>query len=156
MFKKQRILIADDDIRFVTGLREYLAVSGYEVLTANNGLEALEQAQAQEPDLIILDILMPQMDGLQVLSELRKYSSTPVIILSSQNTDLARIKGLNTGADDFITKPFNYAELEARIKTVTRRSLVPTVESKTNLLKFGDIIIDFNKQSLEANKKVIP
>ena len=155
MFKKSRVLIADDDRKLIDDLGDYLKQSGYEVIVASNGVEALEQAQAQEPDLIILDILMPHMDGLQTLVELRRYSRTPVIILSSQANDAARIKGLNIGADDFITKPFNYEELEARIKAVFRRSNTKETRDTANIISLGDITIDFNTQSVKIKNKSI-
>jgi len=156
MFKKPRVLIADDDWRLLEYLREYLVQSGYEVLIAGNGLETLEQAQTQDPDLIILDILMPHMDGLQVLAELRRYSKTPVIILSSQTSDAARIKGLNLGADDFLIKPFNIEELATRVKAVIRRSTAGEHGETNNFMRLGDITIDFNTKSVKIKNKTIP
>jgi len=153
MLKKYRILVADDDARLRESLFSRLTAAGYDVINAGNGTEALEQAQVQEPDMLILDILMSGMDGLQVLHELRKYSVIPVIILSTQNADITRIKTLNLGADDYIAKPFNADELIARIEAVRRR-LKPAVE-EDNSMSLGDITIDFKRQALYVNNTAI-
>jgi DNA-binding response OmpR family regulator len=143
--KQFRVLVVDDEVRILNFLRSKLIASGYGVLTASNGLEALEQAQAQEPDLIVLDVLMPRMNGLEVLKELRTFSSVPVIILSARGADADRIKGLSVGADDYLPKPFNPDELVARIEAVRRR-IKPAESRKTSEpLSFGDVTIDFNK-----------
>ena len=143
--KRFRVLLVDDEERILNFLRSKLTASGYEVLTASNGLEALEQAQAQEPDLIVLDVLMPRMNGLEVLKELRTFSSVPVIILSARGADADRIKGLSLGADDYLPKPFNPDELVARIEAVRRR-LKPDEKRKTSEpLSLGDVTIDFDK-----------
>ena len=143
--KRFCVLLVDDEERILNFLRSKLIASGYGVLTASNGLEALEQAQAQEPDLIVLDVLMPGMNGLEALKELRTFSSVPVIILSARGADADRIKGLSVGADDYLPKPFNPDELVARIEAVRRR-IEPAESRKTSEpLSFGDVTIDFNK-----------
>ena len=146
--KRFRILIVDDDERIINFLRSKLKASGYEVLTAGNGLEGLEQAQAQEPDLIVLDLLMPKMGGLDMLKELRTFSAVPVIILTAKGADADRIKGLQLGADDYLPKPFNPDELVARIEAVRRR-LEPGERLKTpEVLNLGHVTVDFKKHSL--------
>jgi len=143
--KRFRILAVDDDERIVNFLRAKLKASGYEVLTASNGIEGLEQAQAQEPDLIVLDLLMPKMNGLEMLKELRSFSAGPVIILTAKGADADRIKGLQLGADDYLPKPFNPDELVARIEAVKRR-LEPGERRKIpELFNLGDVTIDFKK-----------
>jgi len=143
--KRFRILAVDDDQRIINFLRSKLRASGYEVLTANNGLEGLEQAQAQEPDLIVLDLLMPKMDGLEMLQELRSFSVVPVIILTAKGADADRIKGLQLGADDYLPKPFNPDELVARIEAVRRR-LEPGARRKIpEVVNLGDVTVDFKK-----------
>jgi two-component system KDP operon response regulator KdpE len=124
------ILLVDDEERILNFLKAKLKASGYEVLTASNGVEALEQAQGQEPDLIVLDVLMPKMDGFETLKQLRTFSSVPVIILSARGADIDRIKGLGLGADDYLSKPFNPDELVARIEAMRRR-LSPAEGRKT-------------------------
>jgi DNA-binding response OmpR family regulator len=144
--KQFRVLLVDDEERILNFLRSKLKASGYDVLTATNGVEALEQAQAQEPDIIVLDVLMPRMNGFEALKELRTFSSVPVIILSAKGADADRIKGLSIGADDYLPKPFNPDELVARIEAVRRR-LEPAESRKTSeLLSLGDVTIDFRKR----------
>lgn len=148
--KRFRILVVDDEKRVLNFLRAKLKSSGYEVLTASNGLEALEQAQAQEPDLIVLDLLMPNMDGFETLKELRSFSAVAVIILSAKGADADKIKGLGLGADDYLPKPFNPDELVARVEAVRRR-LEPASKRKVlDSLSFGDIGIDFKRRSVVA------
>lgn len=156
MLKKIRILVADDDRRVLSLLDNTLTAAGYVVITANNGIEALEQAQAQEPDLLILDILMPRMDGFKTLQELRKYSFLPVIMLTSQSADISKIKGLNLGADDYLIKPFNPEELVTRLETVLRRAQSSSKNKTKDNMNIGGIIIDFNKQSVRVQDKTVP
>lgn len=114
--------------------------------TAGDGAEALEQVQAQEPDLVVLDLLMPKMDGLEMLDRLRGFSSVPVVVLSAKGSDIDRIKGLKLGADDYLPKPFNPDELVARIEAVRRR-LRPGEKGKPGgVLNLGDVTIDFSKR----------
>jgi DNA-binding response OmpR family regulator len=148
-----RILVVDDEERIVNFLRSKLKASGYEVLTASNGLEGLEQAQAQEPDLIVLDVLMPKMDGLEMLKELRGFSAVPVIILTAKGADTDRIKGLQLGADDYLPKPFNPDELVARIEAVRRR-LEPGERLKLpEVVNLGHVTIDFKKHNVVVSGK---
>jgi DNA-binding response OmpR family regulator len=146
--KRFRILAVDDEERVLNFLRSKLKASGYEVLTASNGLEALEQAQAQEPDLIVLDLLMPRMDGLETLKELRTFSSVPVILLSAKGADTDRIKGLGLGADDYLPKPFNPDELVARVEAVRRRLQPDKMRKVPDSLSLGDVDINFRRRSV--------
>jgi two-component system KDP operon response regulator KdpE len=143
-----RILVVDDEERILNFLRSKLRASGYEVLTASNGFQALEQAQAQEPDLIVLDLIMPKMDGFETLKKLRSFSTVPVIILSARGANADKIKGLGLGADDYLPKPFNPDELVARIDAVRRR-LEPAERRKIpELFPLGDVTIDFKRRSV--------
>jgi two-component system KDP operon response regulator KdpE len=151
--KHLRILIVDDEERILNFLSTKLKALGYGVLTASNGLEALEQAQAQEPDLIVLDLIMPKMDGFETLKELRSFSSVPVIILSAKGADVDKIKGLGLGADDYLQKPFNPDELVARIEAIRRR-LQPAERRRTHEpLSVGDLTIDFEGQCVVLRGK---
>jgi two-component system KDP operon response regulator KdpE len=151
--KQFRILIVDDEPRILNFLTAKLHASGYETFTAANGLEALEQAQAQEPDLIILDVLMPKMDGFETLQELRSFSSVPVIFLSAKGTDVDRIKGLGLGADDYLGKPFSPDELVARIDAIRRR-VGPSENRKVHKqYQSGGLCIDFAKRLVTVNGK---
>ena len=146
--KRFRILVVDDDERINNFLRSKLKASGYEVFTANNGVEGLELAQAQEPDLIVLDLLMPKMDGLEMLKELRGFSIVPVIILTARGADADRIKGLQLGADDYLGKPFNPDELVARIEAVRRRLAPAANREIPAVFNLGHITVDFKKRSI--------
>ena len=151
--KQFRILVVDDEERILNFLRTKLKALGYEALTASNGLEAVEQAQAQEPDLIVLDLIMPKMDGFETLKELRSFSSVPVIILSAKGADVDKIKGLDLGADDYLQKPFNPDELVARIEALRRR-LQPAERRRTpEPLSVGDLTIDFGGQCVVLRGK---
>jgi two-component system KDP operon response regulator KdpE len=149
--KRFRILVVDDEQRVLNFLMSKLRASGYEVLTASNGLEALEQAQAEEPDLIVLDVLMPKMDGFETLKELRSFSAVPVIILSARETNSDKIKGLSLGADDYLPKPFNPDELVARIEAVRRRLNSTEMRKIPDSLSLGEVNIDFRKHSVVAS-----
>jgi len=151
--KQFRILIVDDEERILNFLSAKLKASGYGVLTASNGLEALEQAQAQEPDLIVLDLIMPKVDGFETLKELRSFSSVPVIILSAKGADVDKIKGLGLGADDYLQKPFNPDELVARIEAIRRRLQSAEGRRTPELLSVGDLTIDFEGHSVVIGGK---
>lgn len=154
--KKFRVLVVDDEERILNFLRAKLKASGYDTLTAKNGYEALEMAQAEEPDLIVLDILMPGIDGFDTLRELRQFSSVPVIILSARGEDADKIKGLTLGADDYLPKPFNPDELVARIEAVRRRMEPVEKRKSTRLLTLGDVTIVFENRTVQVDGKEVP
>ncbi|WP_026475729.1 response regulator transcription factor [Alkaliphilus transvaalensis] len=116
-----RILIVDDEPILVKGLKYSLEQDGYEVITAVDGEEALEKARNEKIDLILLDLMLPKIDGLQVCQRIREDQQTPIIMLTAKGEDMSKILGLEYGADDYLTKPFNILELKARIKAVSRR-----------------------------------
>jgi len=149
--RRFRILVVDDEERILNFLSTKLKASGYEVLTAGNGVTGLEQVQAQEPDLVVLDLLMPKMGGLDMLKQLRTFSPVPVIILTAKGADTDRIKGLQLGADDYLPKPFNPDELVARIEAIRRR-LEPDERRKIpEVLELGNITVDFRKRNVLVN-----
>lgn len=153
--KRFSILVVDDEVRIINFLSTKLKLLGYEVITARNGIEAIEQFQGQEPDLIVLDVVMPKMDGFETLKELRAFSKVPVIMLSARGEDADRIKGLGMGADDYLPKPFNPDELVARIEAVRRR-VKPTGQEKNNkeLVLYG-LNINFEKRLVYVRGKEI-
>lgn len=116
-----KILVADDEPNIIKLLRMYLREEGYEVTTARDGREAMERFRADKPDLVLLDLMMPEMGGFEVCTEIRKESDIPVIMLTARTDDVDKIVGLEMGADDYITKPFNPRELVARVKANLRR-----------------------------------
>ncbi len=134
------ILVVDDEKNIVQLSRLYLRNEGYRVEEAFDGKEALEKGRAVSPDLIILDLMMPEMDGLSVCREVRKTSNVPIIILTARDDDVDKIVGLEVGADDYVTKPFNPRELVARVKAVLRRSQGSMTPEST--LDAGDIHFD--------------
>ncbi len=148
--KRFRILVVDDEERIINFLRSKLKASGYEVLTARNGVEGLDQVQAQEPDLIVLDLLMPKMNGLEMLKELRTFSAMPVIILTAKGSDTDRIKGLQLGADDYLPKPFNPDELVARIEAVRRRLESSERVKAPEVFSLGHVTVDFKRHSISV------
>jgi len=148
--KQFRVLVVDDEQRILNFLSSKLRASGYEVLTASNGVEALGQAQAQEPDLVVLDVMMPKMDGFETLKELRSFSSVPVIILSAKESNADKVKGLDLGADDYLAKPFSPDELISRIEAVRRRMAPDEKRKAHEQLSLGDLTINFKKRLVIA------
>jgi DNA-binding response OmpR family regulator len=134
------ILVVDDEKNIVQLARLYLGNEGFKVEEAYDGKQALEKARTVNPDLVILDVMMPEMDGLTVCKELRKTSSVPVIILTARGDDVDKIVGLEIGADDYVTKPFNPRELVARVKAVLRRTQGSM--SPDTVLEVGDVRLD--------------
>lgn len=119
---KYKILIVDDDVNICELLRLYLEKEGYETIVANDGKTAVDLASQHSPDLILLDIMLPQLDGWQVCREIRKFSETPIIMITAKGEVFDKILGLELGADDYVTKPFDTKEIVARVKAVLRRS----------------------------------
>jgi DNA-binding response OmpR family regulator len=154
--KRFRILVVDDEERILNFLRSKLKASGYEVLTATDGAEGLEQAQAQEPDLLVLDLIMPKINGFEVLKQLRSFSTVPVIILTARGADVDKVKGLALGADDYLAKPFNPDELVARIEAVRRRIEPARRDRPVESLSLGDVVIDFRRHSVAVRGEEKP
>jgi DNA-binding response OmpR family regulator len=130
------LLVADDEPAIRDLLRDFLETQGYRVVTASEGKEALAVAREAKPDLVLLDVMMPWMDGFDVLRELRRDGETPVIMLTARVGESDKLDGLGLGADDYVTKPFSFHEVAARVKAVLRRS-----ESK-DVLRGGDVVLD--------------
>ena len=147
------ILVVDDEKNIVQLARLYLGNEGFRVEEAYDGKQALDKARAVNPDLIVLDIMMPEMDGLSVCKELRKTSNVPVIVLTARDDDVDKIVGLEIGADDYITKPFNPRELVARVKAVLRRSQGGVVAESP--LEVGDIHLDPARREVTVGGKPI-
>jgi len=147
------ILVVDDEKNIVQLARLYLGNEGFHVEEAYDGKQALEKARAVNPDLVILDIMMPEMDGLSVCRELRKTSSVPVIMLTARDDDIDKIVGLEVGADDYLTKPFNPRELVARVKAVLRRSQ-GSINPDT-VLESGNVRLDPARRQVTIGGKPI-
>src|SRR5271157_33194 len=153
--KRFVILLVDDEERILNFLKTKLKLLSYEIILARNGIEALEQIQGQEPDLVVLDVIMPKMDGFQTLKELRSFSSVPVIMLSARGDDSDRIKGLGLGADDYLPKPFNPDELVARIEAIRRRLNLPERKSTLKELVIHELNINFDERRITVRGKEI-
>ena len=138
-----KILVVDDEELLVKGIRFNLQNDGYEVITAFNGLDAVSAAQSQKPDLIILDVMMPQMDGLTACEKIRGFSNVPIILLTAKTDDMDKLMGFEQGADDYVTKPFNILELKARIRALLRRS-TPQDSREPTTLSIGTITLDLD------------
>lgn len=146
--KQLTILVVDDDEQIIDFLKPKLKGSGFNVLTASSGTEALEQAKAEEPDMVVLDLMMPGMDGFETLKQIRSFSAIPVIILSARGADADKIKGLESGADDYLSKPFNPDELVARINALRRRFEPEEARISLKTITLGELTIDFEKHSV--------
>jgi DNA-binding response OmpR family regulator len=139
----KRILIVDDEPRYLRLLEANLRTEGYEVSSAQDGVQALDVFSSQPIDLVLLDIMMPRMDGFSVCQRLREFSDVPIIILTAKGEEQDRVRGLDLGADDYLVKPFSATELLARVRAVLRRSQMPTESGQTRLFTHGDLKIDY-------------
>jgi len=136
-----KILVVDDEELLVKGIRFNLQNDGYEIITGHNGLEAVNMTQSLQPDLVILDVMMPEMDGLTACAQIREFSDVPIILLTAKAEDIDKLIGFDQGADDYLTKPFNILELKARIRALLRRSSSKEKDDPTEIIH-GDITLD--------------
>ena len=141
-----KILVVDDEELLVKGIRFNLQNEGYDVITGSSGLDAVLAAQNQKPDLIVLDVMMPEMDGLTACSKIREFSDVPIILLTAKVADMDKLMGFDHGADDYLTKPFNILELKARIRALLRRSGASD-KSTANTLTIGSITLDLDARN---------
>lgn len=145
---RSKILIIDDDDKIISMLRRGLAFEGYDVLTASNGAEGLQKMLEVEPDVVVLDVMMPKVDGFEVCRRLREGGSTvPILMLTAKDEIEQRVKGLDLGADDYLVKPFALEELLARVRALLRRK-TETNESSSNRLTFEDVILDYDAREV--------
>jgi DNA-binding response OmpR family regulator len=151
--ESQRILIVDDEPNILRLLRTYLEREGFEVASAADGQTALALARDWQPHLVVLDLLLPEIDGLEVCRQLRRTSDVSIIMATARSEDMDKIVGLNMGADDYVTKPFSPRELVARVKAVLRRSRKAKTESEPETLRFAQIVIDTGRRSVTVRGK---
>ena len=154
---KNTILVIEDEEAIVNILKFNLKKEGYNVLTAFDGVEGLEIVNREVPDLILLDVMMPKMDGFQVCRKVREKFDTPIIMLTARAEEIDKVLGLELGADDYVTKPFSVRELMARVKANIRRTSIDTTiaENKRNVIKLGDLKIDIDKYEFTKNGQII-
>jgi DNA-binding response OmpR family regulator len=156
-----RILLVDDEPAILTLLSYPLQQDGYDVVRATNGVEALERFDESEFDLVVLDVTMPHIDGLEVCRRLRSSSSVPIIMLTAKTEEIDKVLGLELGADDYITKPFSIREFRSRVKAALRRSSMPTTSSGADRdgaaepLDAGELRIDFDKRTVRMRDELV-
>jgi DNA-binding response OmpR family regulator len=150
-----QILVVDDEPLYVRLLKVNLEAEGYEVTTAENGEEALDSLSQSMPDLIILDVMMPKLDGITTCTRIRQFSNVPIILLTALGEEHDRVNGLNIGADDYVVKPFSATELVARVKAVLRRVNSQTEVAETRQFIHGNLRIDIAKAEVWKDEKPI-
>ena len=148
-----KILVVDDEELLVKGIRFNLQNEGYEMITGSNGLEAVKLTQEHSPDLIILDVMMPEMDGMTACARIREFSNVPIILLTAKTDDMDKLMGFEHGADDYVTKPFNILELKARVRALLRRAGTQAEEAVPTLT-IGSISLDLNARNAYRNGKL--
>ena len=151
----RKILVVDDEKLIVKGIRFSLEQDGMEVDTAYDGEEALELAERNEYDVILLDVMLPEMSGFEVCQQIRGFSDVPIIMLTAKNDDMDKILGLEYGADDYLTKPFNILELKARIKAILRRNKKEEPKVDNKVLQIGDLKLDVESRRVYAEDKEV-
>ncbi len=149
----KQILVVDDEPQIAEICRDYLERAGFKVLTAGNGVEALSVARARQPDLVVLDLRLPKMDGLDVTRALRKYSNVPIIMLTARVEESDKLIGLELGADDYLTKPFSPRELVARVRAVFRRTEIGP--ERADVIHAGDVTLDVPRMQARVGKRVV-
>ena len=142
-----KILVVDDEALLVKGIRFNLQSEGYQVITGSNGQEAVSLVQTEKPDLVVLDVMMPVMDGLTACGKIREFSDIPIILLTAKTEDMDKLIGFDHGADDYLPKPFNILELKARIRALLRRAAPRQQETHANELTIGSITLDLDARN---------
>jgi two-component system alkaline phosphatase synthesis response regulator PhoP len=152
--RRAKILVVEDEPAMVAGLRDNFEFEGYEVITAQDGIEGLERALEESPDLVVLDVMMPRMSGLEVCKQLRaKRASLPIIMLTARGQEIDKVVGLELGADDYVTKPFSIRELLARVKSVLRRTAVLPKDKEQH--SFSDVEVDLRRCRVVRSGKAL-
>lgn len=151
----QKILVVDDEKNIVDILAFNLKREGYTVITAADGEEGLKSFEESNPDLVLLDIMMPKLDGIQVCKSIRTKSETPIIMLTARAEEVDKVLGLELGADDYVTKPFSVRELMARVKANLRRTIIEKNNESSQVLNFDNMIIDIEKYEVKKDGLVL-
>jgi two-component system alkaline phosphatase synthesis response regulator PhoP len=151
----QTVLVVEDESSIASFVALYLKNAGYKVRSVGTGEGALEQVAAERPDLIVLDLMLPDIDGIEVCRRVRKSSEVPILMLTARDEDVDKIIGLEVGADDYLTKPFNPRELVARVKSILRRAVPERREVETKTIKHGDLSIDAGRREVHVAGKEV-
>lgn len=149
------VLVVEDDRKIVSTVRLYLEHDGFDVRVAYTGRQGLDEARAKRPDLVILDLMLPQIDGIEVCRRLRARSEIPIIMLTARTTEDDKLRGLDLGADDYVTKPFSPRELVARVRTVLRRRASQVRDRGPAQLTFDDLVIDIERHEIKVRGEAI-
>jgi DNA-binding response OmpR family regulator len=152
---QQTVLVVEDEASIASFVALYLKNAGFTVRTATNGGEALAQVNAQLPDLIVLDLMLPDIDGIEVCKRVRQRSDVPILMLTARDEDVDKIIGLEVGADDDLTNPFNPRELVARVKAILRRAAPERKEPESAVLQHGDLVIDAGRREVKVGAEEI-
>jgi len=150
-----KILIVDDEPRYLRLMEANLASDGYHMLKATNGQEAVDKVAAQKPDLVLLDIMMPVLDGFAACERIREFSNVPIIMVTARGEEGARVRGLDLGADDYIVKPFSATELLARVRAVLRRAQIVGSHIQQSVFTHGNLKIDFARAEVFRNDRTV-
>lgn len=150
-----RILVVDDELCYLRLMEANLVTEGFQVLKATNGQEAVDKVAAQQPDLVLLDIMMPALDGFGACERIREFSSVPIIMVTARGEENARVRGLDLGADDYIVKPFSATELLARVRAVLRRAKSSGNDFQQAVFTHGNLKIDFARAEVFRNEKIV-
>lgn len=150
-----KVLVADDDKNICELLRLYLVKEGFQVVLADDGEEALARFSAENPDIILLDVMMPRLDGWQVCREIRKKSECPIIMITAKGETFDKVLGLELGADDYVVKPFETKEIVARIKAVLRRTGKSAAENDIKEVSYDKLVVNMTKYELKVDGKVV-
>src|SRR6184192_127490 len=148
----QTVLVVEDESSIASFVALYLKNAGYKVRSVGTGEAALEQVGAERPDLIVLDLMLPDIDGIEVCRRLRRRSEVPILMLTARDEDVDKIIGLEVGADDYLTKPFNPRELVARVKSILRRSTPDRKEVASAVINHGELTVDAGRREVKVGE----
>lgn len=150
-----KLLVVDDEQTMVRSLSTLLGEEGYEVVVAMDGPKALEAARTERPDLVVLDVMLPGLDGMEVCRQIRTWSAVPIIMLTAKTEETDKVVGLEVGADDYVTKPFSPRELVARIKANLRRAQMQAQQAQEERLQVGDVLMDIGSRQVTVRGKPV-
>jgi DNA-binding response OmpR family regulator len=151
----QTVLVVEDEASIASFVSLYLKNAGYTVKTAANGTQALSEAASASPDLIVLDLMLPDIDGIEVCKRIRQRSDVPILMLTARDEDVDKIIGLEVGADDYLTKPFNPRELVARVKSVLRRAAPERRQPEEEVIRHGDLVVDAGRREARVGDREV-
>jgi DNA-binding response OmpR family regulator len=152
---KARVLVVDDDKTLVRLMREALSKAEYEVIIAGNGIDALQELYGKQPDIVLLDVMMPRMDGWETAQRVRQVSKVPIIMLTGKDSESDKLRGFDVGVDDYVTKPFSFAEMVARVGAVLNRSRMIPADHKPKRYVSGDLVIDTDARRVTKGGKIV-